>query len=102
MAQRGGRQVSAERWIEITLEVSRAADRRAWELLPVIEELRAAGARSPKEIADGLIERRIPTPRGRRAWHPSQVRRVLSQIRWHRSHLEHQERLRALAAARGE
>jgi hypothetical protein len=92
---RGGRRGSAERRAEIGLANSRAGDERGHKLAPVIDELRAAGSRSLREIAEGLTERRIPTPRGRRAWHAVQVRRVLSQIRWHRSHLEWQEQLRA-------
>jgi Recombinase len=96
---RGGRRGSAERRAEIALANSRAADSRGYELSPVIEELRAAGSRSLREIAAGLTERRIPTPRGRRCWHPVQVKRVLTHIRWHRSNLEWQE---SLAAARGE
>ena len=102
LSTRGGRQVSAEKWLEITVARSRACNRRAFELLPVIEELRAAGATSLRDIADGLVQRRIPTPGGRRALHPVQVKRVLTHIRWHRSNLEWQEQLRTLAAARGE
>jgi len=81
---------------------STAADRRGWELLPVIEAIRAAGAQSLREIAEALVERRIPTPLGRRCWHPAQVQRTLTAARWYRVNLEHKERLRALAAARGE
>jgi hypothetical protein len=100
--KRGGLRHSPERWSQISVAVSRDADRRAWELLPVIEAIRAAGAQSLREIAEALVERRIPTPSGCRCWHPVQVLRVIAGARWHVINLEHQERLRALAAARGE
>ena len=82
---------------EIALANSRAADERGYKLAPVIDELRAAGSRSLREIAEGLQGRRIPTPRGQRVWHAVQVARIIRQIRWHRSNLEWQE---SLAAAR--
>lgn len=93
---RGGRQVSAERWQEIGVARTRAADQRAFELLSVIESSRADGARSLREIASALVERRVPAPRGGR-WHAIQVKRVLTQIHWYRVNEEHKQRLAALA-----
>jgi len=49
---------------------------RAADLLPIIEELRAAGAASLRALAAGLDARGITTPRGA-AWTPTQVARVL-------------------------
>jgi DNA invertase Pin-like site-specific DNA recombinase len=46
-------------------------------VLPTIRELQAAGAHTVRAIAAGLVERGIPTARGNRTWHPSQVANVL-------------------------
>jgi DNA invertase Pin-like site-specific DNA recombinase len=54
-------------------------DARCAELAGEIARLRAAGARSLREIAAGLNERRIEAPRGG-VWHPSGVRRVLERL----------------------
>lgn len=56
---------------------SMAADHRAHAVLPVVEELRAAGASSLHQLAAGLNERGIPTPRGNGAWTATAIRRVL-------------------------
>jgi Recombinase len=65
---RGGRRVSAERWAEIVSEArlgrSRAAEKRAAELLPAIESAKSEGARSLRQIAAALNAKDIPTPRG--------------------------------------
>jgi hypothetical protein len=53
-----------------------ACDKRNEDLLPVIEDMRAAGATTPQQIADGLNERGITAARGG-AWSAVQVRRVL-------------------------
>lgn len=51
------------------------AQNRAADLLPVITEIRAAGATSLQQVADALNERGIPTARGCQ-WAPAQVMRV--------------------------
>ena len=52
---------------------------RGADLAPIIAELRAAGASSLAELADGLNERGIPTARGNGAWQPTQVARMLKR-----------------------
>lgn len=54
---------------------TRAAMVRAQDLAPVIAEIRASGATSLRQIAAGLDDRGIRTPRGH-AWSAAQVRRV--------------------------
>lgn len=54
---------------------SENAQRRATDLLPVIAEIKAAGAVSLRQIADGLNQRGITTPRGGE-WSAVQVSRV--------------------------
>jgi DNA invertase Pin-like site-specific DNA recombinase len=57
--------------------VRRAASaKRNEDLLPVIEDMRAAGVSTPQQIADGLNERGITAARGG-AWSAVQVRRIL-------------------------
>ena len=53
------------------------AKRRAADLLPVIIEVRVAGAKTLQTIADALNNRSISAPRGGQ-WAPGQVRRLLS------------------------
>jgi DNA invertase Pin-like site-specific DNA recombinase len=53
-----------------------ASTKRNEDLLPVIEDIRAAGCSTPQRIADGLNERGIAAARGG-AWSAVQVRRVL-------------------------
>jgi DNA invertase Pin-like site-specific DNA recombinase len=53
-----------------------AAQARAANLLPMVEELRAAGARSYRALADQLNARGVPAPRGG-TWFPNSVRQVL-------------------------
>jgi hypothetical protein len=96
----GGRRVSAERWTEIgfAARVARTAeaDKRAADLLPVIQSIQAAGAQSLRQIAAGLNERNITTPR-RGEWSAVQVQRALRAARGYQVNHEHQERLRSLA-----
>ena len=54
------------------------ADQHAANVLPVIREIRRAGATSLHQIADALNARGITTPRGGR-WHASSVRNVLAR-----------------------
>jgi DNA invertase Pin-like site-specific DNA recombinase len=54
------------------------ADQRASNVLPVIREIRRAGAASLHQIADALNARGITTPRGGQ-WYASSVRNVLER-----------------------
>ena len=56
---------------------STAARRRASDLLPVIEGIRAAGAQSLRQIAEGLNSRGIGTAQGGQ-WSAAQVMRVMA------------------------
>jgi DNA invertase Pin-like site-specific DNA recombinase len=51
------------------------ADSRAADLLPIIAEIREAGATTLQQVADGLNAKGIPTARGG-SWSPVQVSRV--------------------------
>lgn len=55
---------------------SEAAQRRATDLLPVIESIRAEGARTLRQIAAGLNQRGILTAQGSE-WGATQVMRVI-------------------------
>jgi DNA invertase Pin-like site-specific DNA recombinase len=55
------------------------AQNRADDLRPAIDDLRAAGVTSARELARGLNERGILTPRGG-AWHAASVQRVLRRL----------------------
>jgi DNA invertase Pin-like site-specific DNA recombinase len=82
----GGRRMSANEWQEIVA----AAKPAAWQankekaakgravVLPEIKQLQASGARSLREIADGLNAQDIPTPRGDK-WSAVQVKRILDK-----------------------
>lgn len=59
--------------------VTETANRHAADLAPVIQHLRAEGRRSLRELAAGLNERRMQTPRGG-AWHPTSVRNLLERL----------------------
>ena len=56
---------------------SAAAQQRAADLQPIIEELRSAGCSTLASIAEGLNQRGITTARGSQ-WSPAQVYRVLA------------------------
>jgi hypothetical protein len=56
------------------------ADERARKLAPIIRAIQAKGITSLNGIAEALNEHRVPTPRGRRRWHATQVRRVLARM----------------------
>lgn len=60
--------------------VKASADRHAADLAPVIADLREAGCRSLRDLAEALNERRMKTPRGGK-WHPTSVRNLLERIR---------------------
>ncbi|BFL66131.1 recombinase family protein [Roseomonas mucosa] len=53
------------------------ARRRAAALLPTIERARRAGASTLAEIAEALMARGVPAPRGGQRWAPAQVRRIM-------------------------
>ena len=54
------------------------ANRHAANVLPIIREIKRAGARSLREIADALNVRGITTARGGQ-WYASSVRNVLAR-----------------------
>lgn len=54
------------------------AKKRTKDLVPVIDAIRAAGARSLRQIAAALNEKRIPTARGG-DWSAVQVQRLLTR-----------------------
>jgi DNA invertase Pin-like site-specific DNA recombinase len=58
--------------------ITALADQRAADVLPVVREIRRAGATSLHQIADALNARGITTPRGGR-WYASSVRNVLAR-----------------------
>jgi DNA invertase Pin-like site-specific DNA recombinase len=56
------------------------ADSRAADIAPIIKDLQAAGAESLRDIAKGLNDAGIPTPRGQGEWSAVQVQRVLARL----------------------
>ena len=57
--------------------------RRQANVLPILYEIRAAGARSYTGIAKALNMRGVATPRGRSRnarWHAAQVKRLLTSL----------------------
>ncbi len=56
-----------------------SADHAAHRVLPLVEELKAAGARSLHQLAAGLNGRGIPTPRNG-TWTATAVRRALQRV----------------------
>ena len=54
------------------------ARRRTAVVLPYLRQARAAGAVTLWQLADALMMRGVPAPRGGERWHPAQVRRVLA------------------------
>lgn len=76
---RGNLAAVAHKGRAISLATRQAkAQSRAADLAPIIEELRAAGAVSLRQIAAGLNAKEIRTARGG-AWSREQVRRVLDR-----------------------
>ena len=57
------------------------ARRRAATVLPYLEQARLAGATTLWQLADALMKRGVPAPRGGQHWHPAQIRRVLGTMR---------------------
>jgi DNA invertase Pin-like site-specific DNA recombinase len=58
------------------MAIQAGADRRAANVVPVIQSVQKSGARSFRAIADALNARGVPTPRGGQ-WHASTVRETL-------------------------
>lgn len=58
---------------------TKQANARADDVLPIINELRAAGHETLRAIAAGLNERGVPTPRGNGLWQPTTVNRLLAR-----------------------
>ncbi len=54
--------------------------RRASDVLPYIQQAKAAGATSLAQLAAALAARGVPTASGSGAWHPASVRRVLASV----------------------
>ena len=59
-------------------EITAQADQRAANVLPLIREIRKAGATSLRQIADALNARGISSPRGG-DWHATSVRNMLAR-----------------------
>src|SRR5271170_4332118 len=82
----GGRRVSAARFAQIAQQGrtasiavrSRAAATRRADRLEAIQDIRASGASSLREIASGLNERGIPTPTQKGSWSAVQVLRIIT------------------------
>jgi DNA invertase Pin-like site-specific DNA recombinase len=55
-----------------------AAERQAAVVLPIVREITRAGARTPREIAEGLNARDVQTARGGQ-WYEMTVRNVLAR-----------------------
>jgi DNA invertase Pin-like site-specific DNA recombinase len=56
------------------------ARQRAADRLAHIEDLRAAGCTTASDVARGLTERGVPTPRGCATWQAGQVKRLLARL----------------------
>lgn len=56
-----------------------AADKRAADLLPTIQDIQAKGAVSLRDIAAKLNEDKVPTPRKKGEWSAVQVQRVMNR-----------------------
>ena len=56
------------------------ASRRAADLLPIMDDLRASGVTTLAALAAALTERGIPTARGAAVWTPMQISRVLKAV----------------------
>jgi hypothetical protein len=79
MERVGGETSSRRRGLHGTLANKRAADSRASALVPTIRELRAAGFKTRRALADELNRRGTPTARGGK-WHYTTVVRVLMSL----------------------
>lgn len=57
------------------------AERRAIDLRPLLEELKAEGWGTPKQLAQALDARGVPTARGKGHWSPTQIKRIEARLR---------------------
>ena len=57
-----------------------AAKARAEQLAPVVRELWQAGHETLGSLARELTAKGVPTARGKTAWTPQQVKRVLDRL----------------------
>lgn len=55
------------------------AQQRAWDLTPIIREMRVAGARTHQDLIDGLNARGIP-PTGRGPWNEGRIKALLHLV----------------------
>jgi DNA invertase Pin-like site-specific DNA recombinase len=74
----GGPKLAEARKVALA-SVKALADQNAANVLPVIREVRKAGARSLHQIADALNSRGISTPRGGR-WYAKSVSNLLARV----------------------
>ena len=56
------------------------ADETAEAIYAVIERIRSFGITSMRKIAVELVERKVPTPSGKRKWHPQQVKLIIDRV----------------------
>lgn len=75
--QLGNPQIEKARGLAMTA-IKSEADRAAGNVLPIIEEIRRAGATTLRDIAEALNARGVPTPRGGQ-WYAMSVRNVLAR-----------------------
>ena len=57
---------------------TRVANAFASNVLPIVRQMQASGARTLAELATGLNNRGVPTARGKH-WHPMTVRNLLAR-----------------------
>jgi hypothetical protein len=69
-----------EAWGQGALANRRTADLYAYEIAPIIVELKASGIVLPRAIVDELSKRKVSTARGGN-WHPTTVARLLARLR---------------------
>jgi hypothetical protein len=65
---------------ESTMSVVARANAGAADLAPIVAELQAAGATSPRVIAVGLDERGVSTSRGTSQWQANTVAQLLARL----------------------
>jgi DNA invertase Pin-like site-specific DNA recombinase len=89
--QLGGLRVSREVWKDTQAQgnaaKARAVQKKAADLQPVIDQIRAEGAVSLRQIAEGLNARSVPAPKGGQ-WQATQVQRAIQAAYWHKSNEE--------------
>jgi hypothetical protein len=102
---RGGRRVDRERWLQIGAAARQArieaSEKRAAEMIPVMESVKAAGDLSLRSIAAALNAQGITAPRGG-PLSAVQVQRAMWAARWYRVRQEQREWARQRAHAGGE